>query len=178
MSDYNTYIDDGARVLRGLTALEASLNLAYVKKVNYEPLFLDFKAKHLAFEQARQGKTAGYQSLRLQRAVVAEFLPKVRAYLKGFLGENWSPLWAPLGFINNSLALPERDLDRCDMLENVKLYFTNHPEHENAAREYTAAKADSFCVPLTAARINVEACKFETRTKRDARATARPPAIL
>jgi len=173
MRDYKKYIDDGARVLRGLTALGVPLNLTHVTKPIYEPIFLDFKAKHSAFEQARQGKTNGYTTLRQERGPAVVFLLNVRGYFKGFFGETWSPLWAPLGFINNSLALPERDLDRCDMLENVKMYFTNHPEHENAAREYTAAKADSFCVPLTAARINVEACKFETRTKRDARTMAK-----
>ena len=118
MSDYKKYIDDGARVLRGLTALGVPLNLTHVTKPVYEPIFLDFKAKHSAFEQARQGKTNGYSTLRQERGPAVEFLLNVRGYLQGFFGETWSPLWAPLGFINGSLALPDTDVDRCALLEN------------------------------------------------------------
>ena len=173
MSDYKTYIDDGARVLRGLTALAGPLNLTHLTKAIYEPIFLDFKARHLAYGQARHSQTNSYITLREKRATADEFLLNGRGYLKGFLGETWSPLWAPLGFINGSLALPDTDVDRCALLENVKTYFTNHPAHENAAREYTAAKAEALCAPLTDARTNVEHCKFDSRTKSDARKTAK-----
>ena len=56
---------------------------------------------------------------------------------------------------------------------NRLFYFINYPPYENAAREYTAAKAEALCAPLTSARADVEHCKFETRTKRDARQAAK-----
>ena len=55
----------------------------------------------------------------------------------------------------------------------MSVYFTANPQFENAAKEYTAAKANSICTPMTNARTTVENCKFDTRTLRDARATAK-----
>jgi len=170
--NYTDYFDNAERVLRGLTALGVPLNLKYVTKAIYEPLFLDAEAKHQFFEQARLGKAGGYTTLRAKRATAREFLTNVRNYLTAFLGDTYSPAWAPLGFLNNTLEVPRSDAGACQMLAKVNLYFTNNPQFENAAKDYTAAKAQEFCTPFKDARTNVENCKFETRTKRDARDAA------
>ncbi|HEY2951383.1 MAG TPA: hypothetical protein VGK40_02305 [Verrucomicrobiae bacterium] len=173
MSNTNKYIDDGARVVAGLTALGTPLNVTHVTKAIFEPFYLDFKAKQLAFEQARQTKTAAFETLRQNRAAADAFLVNIRAYLKAFLGEKWSPLWAPLGFVSGPLTLPQTDFDRCQMLQNVAKYFADHPSHENVAKGYTGGTADELCEPLTDARTAVETCKFDTRSKRDARDAAK-----
>ncbi len=170
--NYTGYFDEGERILRGLTALGVPLNLKYVTKAIYEPLLLDAKAKHQTFELARMGKAGGYTTLRTCRAEAREFLLNLRLYLSAFLGASYSPAWAPLGFINNSLEVPRADAGACQMLDKVSQYFTSNPQFENAAKDYTAAKALTFCTPYTNARTNVEACKFDTRSKRDARDTA------
>jgi hypothetical protein len=171
MIDIETYFKNADKVLRGLNQLGVSLGLTHVTKAIYEPLLLDAKAKAEAFAQARQGKSAAHVALRSARAEAVAYLMDVRNYLTGFLGAAWSPLWAPLGF-NNSLKLPATDAGRCQMLAKVKAYFTSHPEHENAAEDYTAARADALCAPISNAVIHVDHCKFDTRSKRDARGAA------
>ncbi len=172
MNDYETYFKNGEKILRGLTSLGAALNLRYVTKAIYEPVFLDAKNKAAAFDTARQGKAGAYIALRAQRGEPAEFLRSVRNHLTGPLGDTWSAQWAPLGFINGSLKLPRTDAGRCQMLAKVQAYFGDHPEHENAAEDYTAAQAEALCGPLTAAVNTVDDCKFDARAKRDVRDAA------
>jgi hypothetical protein len=169
MKNFDDYFKKAQRPVRGLTSYEAALGLTHVTKAIYEPIYLDAKEKHRQFNLTRGGKAGGYLSLRQKRAKAAEYLEGVRDYLTGFFGSSWSPQWAQLGFLNGTLKLPGKDASRCTILENVKLYFTEHPDHENAAKEYTAAKAGSVCTPLTDAVANVEDCKFEARTKFDLR---------
>ena len=172
MKNFDEYFKNAARPVRGLTSYQAALNITHVTKAIYEPIFLDAKEKHRQFNLSRGGKAGGYLVLRQKRDDAAVYLEAVRDYLKGFLGGSWSPSWAALGFLNNTLELPDKDSSRCTILENVKLYFMDHPDHENAAKEYTAVKAGSVCTPLSDASANVENCKFETRTKLDLRRTA------
>lgn len=58
------------------------------------------------------------------------------------------------------------------MLAKIATYFTSHPEHENAAGKFTAAKAQALCAPFTGGRSLIENCKFDTRAKRDQRDAA------
>lgn len=169
MKNFDEYFKKAERPVRGLTALQTALGITHVTKAIYEPIFLDAKEQHRQFNLSRGGKAGGYLELREKRADAAVYLERVRDYLTGFLGGSWSPQWAGLGFVNNTLELPSKDSSRCTILENVKLYFTAHPEHENAAKEYTAVKAGSVCTPLSGAVANVENCKFEARTKFDLR---------
>lgn len=172
MKDYETYFKLAEKPVKGLTALEVALGLTHVRKINYEPLFLDAKGKHQTFNLARQGKAQAYVTLRERRVVAAEYLADVKGYLTGFLGSSWSAAWAPLGFINGKLALPNTDAGRCQMLAAVQAYFGDHEQHENQAMNYTAAYAETLCGPLTDAVSNVEDCRFDVRTKRDARDAA------
>lgn len=171
-TDYDTFFLDAERPVAGLTALETSLNLHHTTKAIYEPVLADAKAKHHAFNNARYAKSAAYDALFAARASVDAYLVNVRNYLTGFLGASWSPQWAPLGFLTGSLALPSTDAGRCAMLNNVALYFDAHPTHENAAMHYTNAHAGGLCTPLLNAMSDVEACKQDVRTKRDARDAA------
>lgn len=170
--DFDTYFRNALRPLKGLKALQGPLGLTHVTLALYEPLYLDAKDKHRQFNLARQGKTGAYAALRPTRAGAVAYLTQVRNYLTGFLGGDWSGNWAPLGFLNGSLALPGSAAGLCEMLENVRLYFTDHPQHENAARLYTAAHAATLCTPLSEVLAGVEDCKYETRAKRDARGAA------
>ena len=171
-TDYDTFFLDAERPVAGLQALETSLNLHHVTKATYEPVFQNAKAKHHAFNNARYAKSAAYESLFAARAAVDAYLVNVRNYLTGFLGASWSPQWAPLGFVAGSLALPTTDAGRCAVLGNVAVYFDEHPTHENAAMNYTDSHAGGLCTPLLNAMSNVEACKQDVRTKRDARDAA------
>ena len=172
MIDYETYFKNAERPIGGFNTLGATLALTHVTIATYQPLFLDAQSKTATFDLARQGKADAYIQLRQKRAVAAEFLRDVRNHLTGPLGDTWSALWVPLGFINASLKLPNTDAGRCQVLAKVKAYFTAHPEQENAAENYTAAQADAICAPMVAAVAAVENCKFDTRTKRDLRDAA------
>lgn len=173
MSDTTDYFDGAERVLRGLTALAVPLELKYVTKATYEPVYLDARARDEAFQLARSGKLGGYQSLRELRGPTDLWLTDVRNYLTAFLGDGWSPAWAQLGFMGPTLEMPRRDAGRCQFLTKLNTYFTNNPQFENAAKEYTAAKALALCTPFTGGRQTVEDCLLDTRQKRDARDAAR-----
>lgn len=171
-NDYDSYFLDAERPIAGLQALEITLALTHVTKAIYEPLVVDAKAKHHAFNNARYAKANAYDTLRTRRETADSFLLNVRNYLTGFLGNSWAPQWAPLGFLTGSLVLPETDAGRCAMLANVVTYFAEHPTHENAAMSYTATQAGLICTPLINALAGVEACLLDVRTKRDARDAA------
>jgi hypothetical protein len=171
-TDYDTFFLDAERPVAGLQALETTLVLTHVTKPIYEPVFVSAKAKHNAFNNARYAKANAYQTLFTRREAVDGFLLNVRNYLTGFLGAGWSAQWAPLGFLTGSLALPSTDAGRCAMLQNVTLYFAEHPTHENAAMNYTATQAGLLCTPLLNSLAGVEACRQDVRTKRDARDAA------
>lgn len=172
MLDYETYFKNAGRPIGGFNSIGAALGLTHVTITTYQPLFLDAQTKAATFDLARKAKTDAYIQLLKKRTVTDEFLRNVRNHLTGPLGDTWSALWVPLGFINGSLKMPNTDAGRCQMLAKVKAYFTAHPGHENAAEKYTAAEADSLCGPMVAAVAGVEDCKFDTRTKRDLRDTA------
>jgi len=171
-TDYDTYFLEAERPIAGLQALETALDLHHTTAAVYQPVFLDAKAKHQAFNTARYGKANAYATLFTRREAADVFLQNVRNYLTGFLGASWSAQWAPLGFLTGSLALPDTDAGRCAMLQNVAAYFTDHPTHANAAVNFTAAQATALCTPLVAALSGVEACRQDVRTKRDARDAA------
>ena len=172
MIDYETYFKNAEKILRGLTSLEVALGLVHITKAIYNPLLQDAKAKTAAFALTREARTDAFITLREKRSDGDVFLRDVRNHLTGPLGATWSPVWAPLGFINGSLALPDTDAGRCQMLDKINTYFTNHPGHENATEDYTAARAAALCIPMTNAVGNVEDSKFQARTQRDARDTA------
>ncbi|MBI3413808.1 MAG: fibronectin type III domain-containing protein [Verrucomicrobia bacterium] len=162
----------GDKALTGLTQFEGAIGLTHVTVASYGPVLVDAKTKSQAFEQARFDKAKGYTVLREARSEAQDYLLSVRNYLTGFLGKNWSALWTPLGFLNNSLALPSTDAGRCQMLDKVKQYFTANPGQENAQKQYTAAQADALCTALTNAAAAIDDNKVSTRTARDARDTA------
>src|SRR4029453_9650359 len=54
----------------------------------------------------------------------------------------------------------------------IKVYFTNNPQFENDAKEYTADQAEAICVAMTDARNNSENCRADSRAKRDTRNVA------
>lgn len=169
--DFETYFKNAEKVRRGLNALEVVLGLTRCTKATYEPLLLDAKARAAAFDQSRAGKTTSYQWLRGKRPGARKFLGDVRNLLSGVLGNEWSAVWLPLGF-SSSLELPRTDAGCCQMLEKIKVYFTNNPQREVAADGFTAAAADALCGPFTDAVSTVDNGKLDTRTKKDARKTA------
>ncbi len=172
MNNYETYFKNGEKALKGLETHGVAVGLLHVTKANYEPVFLDAKAKHRTFNLARLGKTSAYITVREKRADADKFLSGVRNYLTGFLGDTWSPLWTPLGFLDGSLKLPDTDAGRCQLLDNLTLHFTDYPEQQNASKNYTSAYATTLCAPLRSAVTSVSDCKFDTRTKKNARDAA------
>lgn len=162
----------GAKALKGLTDFGVALGLTRVTKVIYEPVYLNAKAKSAAFATARQDKKTAFDGLRIQRDAAKDFLLDARLYFSAFLGDTWSALWTPLGFPDGSLTVPTSDAGRCQMLEKIKDYFTAHPELQNAARNFTAARAESLCSGLNYALVEVNNSKQDARTKRDTRDAA------
>ena len=160
------------KALKGIKQLGAALGLTHVNLAAYEPVYLEAKARAQAFGEARRAKSAAYATLRARRAEADEFLLDVRNYLTAFLSDTWSPAWIPLGFPNPSLKLPDTDAGRCQVLEKFQIYFVANPAHENAAKQFTAARAGTLCTALDGALTDIDACKESTRTRRDARDTA------
>ena len=162
----------GQKGTTGLTAYEVSLALTHVTKALFDPVLSDSKTKSQAFNQARQVKADAYATLRSKRAEADTFLLNTRNYLSAFIGFSWSAAWAPLGFINGNLQMPDRDAGRCQLLEKFALYFANHAAHENVALLFTGARATFLCTALTDALAVIDNCKVDTRDKRDKRDAA------
>jgi hypothetical protein len=69
------------------------------------------------------------------------FIAQTKRALAGALGESWSSNWAPVGFVNNSLAIPSTIGEREALLKAMADYFTANPGKENAGMNVTAAEA-------------------------------------
>ncbi len=172
MKDRNEFYRLAIKAVAGCQQYEADLALTRCTAAMLAPLLLTAQTQCAAFDASRGGKQAAFTTLHNQRIPTDDFVKRTRDYLSGILGSVWKPVWAQVGWTNNTLALPERDSDRLRVLGGIKNYFTTNPAHENAATFLTAAQADTLKTALGAAMTTVTDCKRDSRTKRDDRDTA------
>ena len=75
------------------------------------------------------------------------FIGTAKAVLGNFLGNQWSSAWLPVGFLNNSLALPLTIAERQVLLESIANYLQANPDKQNGPL-VTAARAVELVTAL------------------------------
>jgi len=100
------------------------------------------------------------------------FIGITRDVLAVTLGGQWSQVWVPTGFPNQSLAIPSKMGDRQALLAALQAYLTANPTKENAPLGVTAAQAGTLFTALSNARSAVNAGLVESGQKKALRDTA------
>ncbi len=80
------------------------------------------------------------------------FIGTARSVLEPTLGTQPGTEWEPVGYPDNSLALPTTQAERQALLGKMKDYFTANPARENAPLVITAAQAGILFTALSDAR--------------------------
>lgn len=158
--------------LAGLTEQLVPLGIAHCTVAGMGALITSAKQKRLDYRNAVAGKQQAQQGLRDARSSVDAFIRRARNYLVGIFGQNWSPVWSQVGFVNQSLELPATDAHRASVLELMRSYFTANPGKEAFQLNVSAAEATVQLTGLTTAKSANEACRFDRRDKRNARIEA------
>lgn len=102
------------------------------------------------------------------------FISLTRKILAPYLGEKWSETWAPLGFPNQSLAVPGQQAARLAVLKATKTHLTVNPTRENTNSKinFTAAQAGALATALDTARATFITRQTDTLAKKQVRDAA------
>lgn len=120
----------------------------------------DLLAAETAYEEYTQARAAKVGLTAAQGAADSNgktFIVTARNVIATFLGGEWSQVWEPTGFPNQSLAVPSTIAERQTLLNSLKLYFTANAAQEVAALNVTAARAETLFNALSDARSAVNA---------------------
>lgn len=90
-------------------------------------------------------------------------LGRCRLRLVALFGVGFSSNWEAVGFPDKSTMVPEVFAKRLDLLEQLRLYFTDHPEHESRSMQATAANCAGMHGVLTQARSAVNQAEVRLR---------------
>ena len=169
-NDYFYQLAD--KSLAGLTELVVPLGVAHCSVPDLTTLVTDSKLARLNHKNAQMGKHDAYVALRAARSTADAFIQRARDYLAAVLGPVWNPRWSVVGFVNQSLSLPDTDAHRFTVLQLVRDYFTANADKEISQLNVTAAESTVQLAALTAAKSTTESCRFDQRSKRDVRDAA------
>ena len=156
----------------GCHKYEASLELARNKEANVSADLQSATAANNLFQAARTAKADAIKARRTADKNARAFIVIARDILKPHLGTSWSQRWMGTGFHHNSLAVPKALADRRALVENLKAYFTAHPEFEVSQAGVTAAAAAEHHTAFTDACGGVNACRADLGAKKSESKTA------
>ncbi len=71
---------------------------------------------------------------------MSEFIMKVRNSLLSPFGDHWNTMWAQVGFVQPSIALPRRLQDRITLAKKVNDFLAANPSREIPSQGITAAQ--------------------------------------
>ncbi|MBC8115391.1 MAG: hypothetical protein H7062_13490, partial [Candidatus Saccharimonas sp.] len=109
------------------------------------------------YNQARASKVVLTTAQSTADAQGKAFIATARNVIASFLGSEWTQVWEPTGFPNQSTAIPSTIAERQTLLHSLGLYFTAFPTQEVAALNVTAARANTLFDDLSDARAMVNA---------------------
>lgn len=104
------------------------------------------------YNQARAAKLGLTAAQGTADANGRTYIATSRNVIASFLGGEWTQVWEPTGFPNQSTAIPSTIAERQTLLNSLKLYFTANPTQEVAALNVTAARANTLFNALSDAR--------------------------
>jgi hypothetical protein len=124
------------------------------------------------FQKARQEKKDATSAQNIADSNTKAFIATAKRVLIPRLGANWSTAWAPVGYVDHSLATPTTLDERFNLLGTLRDYLAAHPAHENAPLAITAADAQALHAVSAAARSAVKEALKNLTIARRARETA------
>lgn len=126
-------------MLAGCLALEAELG---VKQNTAAKLAADIQAVRDTQVQVGKAKTERSkrrEEFRLRDREAEVALGRCRLRLAALFGTGFNVQWEAAGFPDRSTMVPEVFAKRLSLLDQLHLYFSQHPEHESQDMQATAA---------------------------------------
>lgn len=139
-------------MLAGCQALEVAVG---VKQNTADKLQADLQAVRDTLAEVGRCKTALARRREEFRARDREGeleLGRCRLRLAALFGSVFNAQWEAAGFSDRSTMVPEVFAKRMSLLEQLRLYFTAHPEHESVDMQATAAIVAATREALSGAR--------------------------
>ena len=124
------------------------------------------------YQAAKAAKSVAVAAQKSADVSAREFITMTVTVLKKHLGKTWSPLWAEVGFVNGSLAVPSKISQRLGLLLSIKTYLAAHTGYEADQVAVTADAAEDRRTILQNAHNTVNACRADTGVKKGLRNTA------
>lgn len=140
------------QIADGLGLLGVMLGMVH----NTETLVrVDLLTAETAFDLYNQARAAKLGLTAAQGTADANgrtYIATARNVIASFLGSEWTQVWEPTGFPNQSTAIPSTIAERQTLLNSLKLYFTANPTHQVAALNVSATRANTLFNALSDAR--------------------------
>jgi hypothetical protein len=139
----------------GLHLLEVTLGVKQNLEAVLRPALAAARAAEAAFGDAGVAKKASNAVLTAADKAGKAFITLAKLRLSKFYGESYSIEWGAVGWPDNSLSMPSTQQDRLNLIVSLKTHFTNHPAHESADMDATAAIADTNATAISEARTDL-----------------------
>ena len=156
----------------GLHDLEVTLGIKQNTEAVLRPALAAARAAESAFGEAQVVRKAANAVLTTADAAGKVFIANSRKRLSKFFGEAYSTEWGAAGWPDNSTAVPNTQEDRFNLINSLKLWFTNHPAHESTDMDATAAIADTVYTNISNARATLDQKITLSGTAKNARDAA------
>lgn len=169
MDDLFTLAEDAAD---GAAAYGVAVGLKQNDEAALRATLAAARTARTAFLLTQTAKQTLYAAQKSADDNARAFIGLAGKVLGNYLGSRWSMDWAATGFPNQSTAVPGSITERQALLPSLQTYFTNHPGHENAPLNVTAAQAGTLFTALSDARSAVNAGLVDTGQKRAAQTEA------
>jgi len=136
----------------GLNTHEAGVGVKQNTQAVIRAAITALTGAKLTFETAQATKILQTTAVTIADSNGRAFIATARGVLSPSLGSEWTVAWEPVGFPNQSLAIPGKQAERQALLNSLKLYLTANPAKENAPLVVTAAQAGVLFTALSDAR--------------------------
>jgi len=125
----------------------------------------------LAFGNARAAKKNAVTAVQAADAQARAFMLSAKRHLSNFLGSAWSPAWAPVGFNNATLEIPDDEDQRLDLLKAMRSFLHLNPNMtvSTPLLAINVSVADSRITALENARGVRAACRTDVTARRQGR---------
>lgn len=164
----------GERIASGLDLHEVSLGVKQNTAAAVRFQLEGARQAQEAFQASRANRDTVGPELQAAELATQGFLAQAKKWLTFFLGVRWNERWNEAGFVNRRTAMPKTAEGRETLIAAMAVYFSKHPEHENAKLGVTAKAAKACYERLVAARKAVNsqgADQGALRENRDAAVT-------
>ncbi len=170
---YDQLISYTYDLIEGLKKHETQLGLQQNTAASLVAVMDTAKAAEQDFQGSRAipGNTLS-PAQRDADAAAKRFILTAKKIFGTKLGDQWSPAWAEVGYVNGSLATPTKIGERESLLFTISQYLTAHPDFASTELEITAARATQLHEELRAARAARKNYTLEHKTKKEVRKVA------